>query len=257
MKRLWLLIALGIFAGFALQADVMPRFATVPTGWVVDRYAPASFSDVGTYEGRADVLGIGISSAGAFNNRPAAYQSTFYDTQGEQYALTGAGAGSSISADLYIPDSWDSSANGDVRTDMWGVMGDGTKVTGYPIIGFTNYGGAPRYRVWDDTNGVWIDLPAPVTYDAWTAFTILFTGSAYVYYIDGAPVFTDNDVDGSTQFNAIIMQAYNFGGDPSISGTDPVDYTAYWSNAVPEPSSVLMLGTVLLALAGGLRRHFR
>lgn len=127
-------------------ADLMPDFASVPTGWTTDRYDPASFSNVGTYQGRNNVLGIGIDRAGKLANRGGAYQSTFYNTQGRQHAVTG-GAGSFLAADLYIPDSWrDAVANGNVRTDMWGVMQNAVPVvpvvTAYPIIGFTNYGGA-------------------------------------------------------------------------------------------------------------------
>ena len=122
----------------AQAAMIMPDFADVPTGWVTDRYAPASFSNVGAYQGRNDVLGIGISSADGLNNRPGAYQSQFYSTQGRQHAVSG-GVGSVLSADLYIPAAWRDGGSGNVRTDMWGVMSNGVSVSDYPIIGFTNY----------------------------------------------------------------------------------------------------------------------
>lgn len=246
MKKLVLFMAIGLVASATAYADLMPSFATVPTGWVTDRYQPAQFANVGTYQGRNDVLGIGISSDQNVSNRVGSYKYPFYNTQGMQYALsgTGTGIGSSISADLYIPQAWsDPTTNGSVRTDMWGVMGNGTSVTDYPIIGFTNYGGAARYRVWDENvGGGWVDLSTSVSYDVWTSFSIRFTGSAYQYSINGTPVYTDNTVNGSTKFNALIMQAYNF-GDPSITGANPKDYTANWANTtVPEPSTLLILG---------------
>jgi hypothetical protein len=49
-------------AAQAHAADVMPSFAGAPAGWTVDRFAPLSFSDVGTYQGKSDVLGIGIGT---------------------------------------------------------------------------------------------------------------------------------------------------------------------------------------------------
>ncbi len=240
--------------------DITPNFADVPTGWVTDRYQPHSFSDVGTYQGRNNVLGIQITAAEGLTSRPTGDQFTFYNTQGMQHPLSG-GAGSVISADLYIPGSWSDPANGSVRTDMWGVMSDGSSVSDYPIIGFSNYGGAARYRIWDENlnggSGGWVDLSTPVKYDAWTSFSLDFTGSSYIYSIDGTPVFTDSEVNGTTGFQAIIMQAYNFFGDTTLSGANPVAYTAYWSNSVPDVSGSLgLLGLGAGALVG-LRRRLK
>lgn len=240
----------------AFAAAVMPDFAAIPAGWVTDRYEPHSFSNVGTALGRSNVLGIEISSAEGLTSRPSGYQTTFYNTQGRQHAITG-GAGSILSADLYVPQSWSLESNGTVRTDMWGVMTDGTSVSDYPIIGFTNFGGTARYRLWDgDTVNGWVDLATQVTYDAWTAFAIEFTGSSYVYSIDGNAVYTDNTINGTTGFQAVIMQAYNFYGDPSLGSVTPIGYTAHWSNTapVPLPPAVWLLASSILGLVG-IARH--
>lgn len=204
----------------------------------MDRYAPASFSDIGTFQGRNDVLGIGISSAQGLNNRPSGQQVPFYNTQGMQQATSG-GVGSVLSADLYIPSEWGNAANGNVRTDMWGVMGDGAGVSDYTIAGFTNHGG-DRYRVWDDID--WVDLSTPVNYDAWTTFSVEFTGTSYIYRVNGVQAYEDTTINGSTGFTATIMQAYNFCGDTSLQGAVCKNYTAHWSNTeegskVPTPAS--------------------
>jgi hypothetical protein len=247
--------------------DIAPTSATqfAATGWYTDRYEPTTFANVGTYQGRDDVLGIGITSAGSTANRPAGFLSAFYNTQGRQHLVSG-GAGSSIAADLYIPESWSSGTAGNVRTDIWGIMANTTfdpsnlyaGITSYPIFGFTNYGGVARYRVFDGDLGAWIDLLTPVEYNDWTSFKIQFTGSAFEFLLNGNLVYTDNTINGTTGFRATIMQAYNFGDAIANPGAVANDYTAYWSNtashAVPIPGSFALLGLGLVGLLASRRK---
>ena len=253
-----LIIASAVVPGRGVAAILMPDFASVPSGWATDRYDPTSFSNVGTYAGRSDVLGIGISDAGNLGNRPAAYQSSFYNTQGRQHAVSG-GAGSSVSADLYVPAAWGNSTNGSRRSDAWGIMVDGAPapaVVGYPIIGFTNYGGLPRLRAWDFQDR-WINLSDTVNYDAWNTLAFVFAGTSVEYRVNGALAYTETNPQGAHAFSAVIMQAYNF-GDPAVTGALTNDYTAHWSNTpVPEPTSMALLLAGLLGLSVICRRRTR
>ena len=172
----------------------------------MDRQEPTPFSNVGTYQGRSNVLGIEITAADSAANRPSAFSGSFYNTQGRQHLLT-SGAGSSVAADLYIENSWTSAANGNVRSD-------------YPIFGFTNYGGAPLHPVFDDdTTKGWIDLSAPVVYGARTSFEILYTGSSFDFPLNGNLVYSDTTISGTTGFRGSIMQAYNFGDPAQVPGS--------------------------------------
>ena len=237
--------SLLLWAGMAsagLLDTTYPIGVTAGT-WQVDRYAPATFANGGTVAGRADALNLGLDAADSLANRPGAYSSTFYNTQGRGMVLNLPNF-SVVYGSLYVPAAWASSdgpAN-NRRTDMWGQAspatgGDTCVVSGcnfFPYIGFSNAsptdplntGGTGRFRIWDGTVGT-IDLATPVPYDQWSDVCIAFSGSDFKSYINGALVYTQTDMahndvatlGPTTHFSRLLMQAYNFGA----------SYTAQWS----------------------------
>ena len=221
------------FATSALAVGVMPNVANVPTGWTTDRYDPAAFVNVGPYNGRPAALGIAIDSTTDLANRSPGFQSTFYNTQGRQFAFSpAAGPGSVVSSDLFIPTSWNNPVNGSVRSDMWVVMQDiSPAITGWAIIGFTNYGGSPRLRVWDGDVG-WVDLGTAINYNAWNRFSVeLMPDTSVKFYVNGSLVFTDFATGSTASFSAVIMQAYNFADPVAAPGAVLTPYTAHWANS--------------------------
>lgn len=246
---------------YLAASQLMPSFSDL-SGWTTDRYDPNEFVNVGVFQGRSDVLKIGIDESDGVPNRPAGQQGGFYNTQGRSIGVNGT-IGDSVSADLYIPESWRDEANGSRRTDMWGLIGSEPGQAAYPIIGFTNYGGAARYRYWDASIG-WVDLANAVQFNAWTTFTFIYNGTTVDYFINGANVGTIGVVPQVAQgqaLNRVFLQAFNFHGNSFQPAAVATNYEAFWANSVnteiPEPATVSLVGLSLLAVAVWHRRTKR
>lgn len=236
----------------AMAALVLPS-VTGP-GWTTDRYEPASWTNVGPFAGRTDVLGIGINDTTNSVNR-GGLSASFYNTQGRQIDAVG-GTGDSLGASLYIPASWRDGKDGYVRTDLWGRAGGTEADTTYPIIGFTNYDGSARLRVWDADAGGWQNLAIAPSFDDWMDLEIISTATGYEYRVDGALAYTDNTLGlAGGGFTKGFLQAYNF-NDPALSISANPAYTAHWSDivVVPAPGS-LALALGALAIIGASRRR--
>jgi len=111
-------------------------------------------------------------------------------------------------AGLHIPASWGDEVNGSIRGDIWEVLTDGTTVRTYPILGFSNYGGAARRRAWDGEIG-WLDPVTSVSYDDWNTLAFEFTGGSFKFSVNGTSLDEATTIEATTGFSAVIMQAYN------------------------------------------------
>jgi PEP-CTERM motif len=260
------LATLGLTAIPAFASSLMPDLSLAPAGWSVDRYAPSSFSNLGTVNGQNNVLGIGIDSSGDLANRPSAYQYTFYNTQGENHSISG-GSGDSVAVLLYVPELWSNPTNGDVRTDLW----VNTANADYGILGFTNFGTNNRvgvaggtFQYWNDGIGTWTAVSAPVMYGQWNSFDIKYTGSTYDYWVNGVSVGTTSLVTPDSALTQVLLEAYNYNdrtfgatyGNLGVTNNISGAYTAEYANA-PEPASFGLIGLGLLGLAAAARRKSR
>lgn len=242
----------------AHAAPVLP--SVTAAGWITDRYEAASWTNVGAFQGRTNVLGIGIDSSTNQANRPSAFEAQFYNTQGRQIGVSG-GIGDSIAADLFLDANWANSASGFVRTDLWGRSVGAEATANYPIIGFTNFGSGPRLRVFDgQVVGGWVDLTTDVTglFGTWVAFEIEATTNGYDFFVNGAMVYSDNTLTAGGGFSRGFLQARNFNSTHDGVTGNPA-YTNHWSdpvrNAVSAPGTLALAGLALALLASARQRR--
>ena len=250
-----------VSAQTANAAPIVPSFVGAPAGWTVDRYQPNKFEDVGTVNGRDNVIEIGISDVQGATTR-GGQSGSFYNTQGMKHGVSG-GAGSVIAADLWVDPMWNPNSTSQqgptVRTDLWGLLGAEPGDAAYPIIGYTNLGNlGGRFQAWDADFG-WVTLGGAVNYGAWNSLSITYTGTAFEFRVNGNLEFTDNTVNANPmQFSDVFLQAYNYHG-ANVVDANAQNYSAYWANAqqdVPEPMSMTLLGLGLIG-AGIARRRQR
>lgn len=232
-----LLCALG--ASAPARAGVISAFDNPgdTAGWVVDRYAPATFASGTPGGGRNGVLTLGISSADGETGRPGAFGSSFYNTQGRS---TGLPAGTtSLFVDLYAKSGFGASR----YAGLWGVAVNGANsVSAYPIVEYANGG----FRTW---NGLGWDVVGPFAADQWYELGFTFDGTQFQYLINGQATGTVLNSPTSVGLSNVILQGHN-----TATGAT---YTAFFDNlstttSTPEPATLLTLGG--LALGVGVRR---
>jgi hypothetical protein len=94
--RFWAAFAVGVFS-FASAASAQVSWNGYD--WNVDRYDTEKFDPIGPHLGRADVLNILLGDTGYIANRPAPFNSTFYNTQGRK-ALVNLPGSTFVTGDL-------------------------------------------------------------------------------------------------------------------------------------------------------------
>ncbi len=252
--------ARGLLLALLLPGSAFAQFATtfdsVGSDWIINRYAPAGFSSASFLGDNR--LQLTISSADSAANRPLNKSSDFYDIQGREHLLSLPNQWT-MSADLYVASSFNTTSGTLASGDLWGVSS-----AAYMAFGFTNtsptapYNPAAtdrafRFRVFNFVNSTWIDVgvPSGFTFDAWHTLTATSTGTAFEYRLDGQLLATQATT-GNTALTSIQFQGYNYGQAGS--------YSTYWDNAsasaIPEPATTALLAAcAALGLAVHLRRR--
>jgi len=255
----------------AVHAQFTDTFDTIDPAWVTDRYAPAAFQSTSFLGDNR--LQITIDQTGSTLNRSSEFNSSFYNSQGDQRPV-GSNGDWSFSANLYVSSAFDTTTGQLVRTSIWTHTGTTPSNGDYAIFGFTNASPtpsdalnpaasdrAPHFQVFDGTDADptnWFDagLPDGFAFDVWHTLEITFTGTATEYLLDGIEIFTDPTTDGADLQTAFI-EAYNFGQTDS-NGLN--SYSVYWDNAtaavIPEPASFALIAGLAVFVVGRKRRTF-
>lgn len=223
---------------------------SVDPGWVTDRYEPAGFNSVG------NVLEIVIDDADSAANRPPAYSSGFYNTQGRQHEAL-------INGPWEVFGQIEVDLTGNIlrRGDLWARTGNvGNEIdAGYPIIGYFQFDPADPFnpsasgitagwRVWDgDTANGWVNLATYIG-SGWYDLSMVYDGSQIDYSIDGTLVYSDMTPGAlGGQLTTVFAQAYNFGGD-YVQRFDNIGAREK-TTSVPEAGATsLMLATGFIGL---------
>ena len=223
--------------GFA--EDGFSGFVAYPIGtdtadWSVDRMAPAWFGNVETFQGRDNVILLGIAPPASDNSR--------LNWQGYQQNMTVPAGNSFLRGDMWIADGWRTGTENDfVNTGMWGsamsenLVAQGNYVDAaavFPIVHFINQGGAGRLRVWDTTASGWVNLPETadlISYGGWNTIDlrllpdeqkIEYLLNGEVFYTWDIPAPHDPDHGLPEQFFRMYLQARNNG---------VTSFDTYWS----------------------------
>jgi len=208
------------------KADVGAGQAAVAGSWYIDRYPPALF-DSYSYGG-GTVLRHGLRIADGASNRPGAFTSSFYNTQGRKYDLGLTGAVQAIQIDLHLPASWGTE---DRSAGLWATGFDsGGNVSAYPILAYRHSGNSSlwagntvpaAFYGWDYMVGGYpVNTPATVFDTTHTLSFVLTVGVGTSYFVDGVLVGSIADTD-TVSLGNVILNATNFGDE---------DYDVYWDN---------------------------
>jgi len=223
----------------AVAAVAVAGSAMGSLSWVVDRYAPQEFNVVGSN------ISMGLRSAGFQANRPAPFNSGFYNYQGMATSpnWTDTIAGSSVSVEMYVNNSW----NDGVRAGMWTTMSNGNLT--YPIIEYTKGTSTAGvvgpseftgFRWWQSGIG-WTQINAAVSTDKWYRMTIGLTNSVVTFDITdvaaSTSIFSSTVGNlGAQKIDNVILNAHNQG----VAGEYNVEYRNF--AVIPGPGAAALVG---------------
>ncbi len=225
--------------------------------WITDRYSPTTVTTV--MFGGDERLQMTVDGTGSAANRPGAYSSAFYNTQG----LKSPNAATTGEPWVYSVGIYFSSAmlsgTGLYNVSAWANSGGGSA---FPVLGFRSHDVADPFnpsaanittalRVWDPEAGGYVEFaPTLLLADQWNTFEIAADAGGFTFSVNGSELYADTTVPNPLVLNEVFVQTYNYGQAAPTSYL----FDNVMVSTVPEPG-VAALG--LIGLAGLLRRRVR
>ncbi len=250
-------VLFGLIAGFSIgaasastviiedfNAPITIGATQAPDTWYTDRYAPAGFQASGGQ------LVQTISAADSATNRPGAFSSSFYNTQGRKLDM--APGVTEVSIELFVNSQW--ATTGQRMAGFWGTGTDNANtIMSYPILEFASDGPGAHFQGWDGAGWVNLGLGGVFAYDTMHTLGIRLNGALWDYLLDGNVLGSVNAA-GSTQIGNVILQGYNNYGPNTTAGS----YDIRWDNlGANGANAVASPGTLALALPILLLSFFR
>ena len=221
---------------FNFANPVVTASTEFPGAWYLDRYPPCEFMSPETApDGTKDTLEENICATDSQANRPSAYSSSVYNTQGRKYDLLANTYSTTIS--LYVPSTW--ATTNAPMAGFWATAFDSTGTNNgngdFPIIEFQGditsgdypNAGVPGFYGWNNVTGAWdfIGLPPGFKYNAWFQLTItLIPGTGFHYTVSQGPrgVSIQSPLGDSTDASLgnVILEGYNYAS----------NYSIFWNN---------------------------
>lgn len=198
----------------------------VDGAWYPDRYPPFAF------ESNGGNLKISINAIDGAQNRPPAYSTAFYNTQGRKYNNCGRCV-NKVTSRIFVPSDWQTKKR---RSDLWATAYDvSNSISAYPILGYRNVDGASgNFFYFDVILGIWVASTEPVIYDDWNELSFELIGSNLIYKVNGVQIGSISS-NASTYFDNTILQAYNFNDNTLGVSYDPTadnTYDALWDDII-------------------------
>jgi hypothetical protein len=196
------------------------------SGWAKDRYDPAGFSVVD------GALFHSISEAAGKLDRPAGFQTDFYNTQGKKLDLKD--GTQKVSVDLYIDPAWKTVEGR--HAGLWATGADKSgAISTYPIVEFQTVAGVGEFRGWE-FSGDWKSGATPPNFQFGKTYTLSLTrnpdGSVrYDVAEKGAPgnaISFSTAASSTIDLDNVILQGHNT--------TDGRSYLIKWDNLTQERS---------------------
>ncbi len=240
--------------GSAFATSILPTTTdSIVAAATTYRYDPANFNNGGTWKGFDNNIVIGFGADQGYGSRPVGFNTTFYDTQGKQFAANG-GVGDGIALFVYLAPSMASELNGSRQWQVGLALNNQSGTSPLEtFFGFTNTNGAGTGvgHLWYSVGSTVVNLANTVTY-GWNKFDIVLADNINFFF--NQELVSSASSNNLTKIDMGMIAVKNFTGNDPGNGTVVAgirgdgQFNMLPAPQVPEPSTYLMILSALSLL---------